>query len=351
MARARRRSIADVNIGEPDLAAPSDEDVVRWLAYDEILRGETPETPFDVSRRSITEVPEGLTLRLFVARDRDGTFAGEARLVTRQPREVPPISQAQISVRPDRRRAGLGTALLRRLLDAIGRQPDTRIMAWCTSGVPSGADFARHVGASPTHVHYSSRLRIADVDTAQIATWVEDGARRGGDYSMVILDGAYPEDVIAAVLPLYHTVATVPRGSARLGPLPLSLERIRRREAAGMGDRRWSLGALHRATGTLVAITELLFRSDRRDLAEQANTAVLPAHRGRGLATWLKAAMLARVCAERPDVQEIRTANFADNAAMLAINRRLGFAPVVTATAWQVSVARAHSRLQEGVSA
>lgn len=71
----------------------------------------------------------------------------------------------------------------------------------------------------------------------------------------------------------------------------------------------------------------------RHHLAYQG--AVHPDHRGQGLGKWLKAAVLLDLPGEFPGVQRVRTGNADSNAAMLGINRALGFAPAFGRTDWQ----------------
>jgi hypothetical protein len=73
----------------------------------------------------------------------------------------------------------------------------------------------------------------------------------------------------------------------------------------------------------------------------QQGTAVIQAHRGHGLGLWMKAVMLARILAERPQARFIRTGNANTNAQMLAINTRLGFKPAWSGALWQVTLADA----------
>jgi len=63
---------------------------------------------------------------------------------------------------------------------------------------------------------------------------------------------------------------------------------------------------------------------------------VHPDHRHRGLARWVKAAMLLRIRDERPATTALRTSNAWSNAPMLAINDALGFHTVSTRTEWQL---------------
>ena len=60
--------------------------------------------------------------------------------------------------------------------------------------------------------------------------------------------------------------------------------------------------------------------------AQHAGTATLPEHRGRGLATAAKCRALQVTAAK--GVTRITTSNAEENAAMRAINRKLGFEPI-----------------------
>jgi GNAT superfamily N-acetyltransferase len=66
----------------------------------------------------------------------------------------------------------------------------------------------------------------------------------------------------------------------------------------------------------------------------------LPEYRNHGLGRWLKAAMLAKVLHERPQVQFVRTGNANSNAPMLKINAALGFKPYLAQSIWQVETER-----------
>jgi hypothetical protein len=110
-----------------------------------------------------------------------------------------------------------------------------------------------------------------------------------------------------------------------------------------MGFTHWVTVAVHEQTGAVAGLTELELGPPPR--AFQEDTAVVPAHRGSGLGLWIKADMLCRLRAERPDVTEVITGNAASNEYMLRINTRLGFRPHRAIGEWQTGVGELVSRL------
>jgi GNAT superfamily N-acetyltransferase len=62
-----------------------------------------------------------------------------------------------------------------------------------------------------------------------------------------------------------------------------------------------------------------------QELAEQGGTLVQRAHRGHGLGYGLKAAVIGLLQRERPELTATVTSNALSNAAMVAVNDRLGY--------------------------
>ena len=70
----------------------------------------------------------------------------------------------------------------------------------------------------------------------------------------------------------------------------------------------------------------------------QWDTVVLTAHRGRGIARWLKAAMWQYLRESEPEVTHLRTENAIDNDPMLSINQAMGFVPTNRFGGWQADL-------------
>ena len=89
----------------------------------------------------------------------------------------------------------------------------------------------------------------------------------------------------------------------------------------------------HRS-GELVGLNELSWSRSQPTHVSQGSTGVKPAHRGHRLGQWLKAANIVKLLEVNPGARLIRTTNAMSNAAMLRINREMGFRPY---TVWQGS--------------
>lgn len=76
-------------------------------------------------------------------------------------------------------------------------------------------------------------------------------------------------------------------------------------------------------------VSYALLTTDERGVAENEFTAALPGYRGRGLATLCKLETVR--WAKAHGIHTIVTGNDSENAAMLAINRKLGYSPTTAA--------------------
>jgi GNAT superfamily N-acetyltransferase len=123
------------------------------------------------------------------------------------------------------------------------------------------------------------------------------------------------------------------------------------RECRVLGREQRVIAALHAPSGEVAGFTEVELWRWTPARSEQADTAVLAAHRGHGLGLWLKAAMLRRLRDERPDVTGLLTGNAASNSPMLRINVRLGYRPYVRLVEWQAGVPQVADRLTHSAQA
>jgi GNAT superfamily N-acetyltransferase len=254
------------------------------------------------------------------------------------------LAMANVTVHPDRRRRGLGTALLRAAVAAAAVDGRRTLLIEAFDG-GAGEAFCRAHGFATVGRERLSLLRLADVDRADVEALA---AATHAGYRLVRWTDRCPDELVEQFALAKAAMNDAPVDDADMGGRVYTAEVIRQDEAdrRTMGLTAWTTVAVHESTGAVAGLTELLLGPPPR--AFQEDTAVVPAHRGSGLGLWVKADMLCRLQAERPDVTEVVTGNAASNEHMLRINTRLGFRPHRTLAEWQGDVPALASRLGAG---
>lgn len=303
---------------------------------------EDPLTPVEAIERRMRAVVPGQWRAYFGARDTAGALVGYA-VVNRSLNEPENahLRWTELAVSAKHRRRGVGRALLRSLVDAVSDQgADVVLMTQTTDRVPSGSDFARAIGAERGLDMKTNQLDLSKVDRAKIEEWAEIQPK---GYRLERIDGKVPAALVAPYIQASNGMNDAPRGDLKMADWKLTEEQIRERESwfEQTGAEWWLLVALHEATGDGAGFTEVTYDPKIPHVIWQQGTAVIDAHRGHQLGMWMKAVMLKRVLAERPNALFIRTGNANTNAQMLGINTQLGFVPAWSACLWQISIADA----------
>jgi len=258
------------------------------------------------------------------------------------------VASFSVGVAPEHRRRGIASHLLGRLIAVAKEDGRTLLMAGSSGRVPSGAAFLQHIGAEKGLESHTNQLTIADLDRGLLRDWQERAAERAGGFELFWSEDALSDDLLPGVCDLANAVADdIPRGDLQMESFRVTPEQVREMErgALASGERMWFVFARERATGALAGFTMLFWNPHAPYRANQGITGVLPQYRGLGLGRWVKAAMLERLADERPEVRFVRTNNADSNAAMLGINRALGFQPYSSDISWQVPVERAEAYL------
>ena len=185
-----------------------------------------------------------------------------------------------------------------------------------------------------------NQLDLGKVDRATVAEWaraIPEG------YRLERIDDTVPEQFVKAYIQASEGINDMPRGDIPFKDWHLTEAQIRQRESffKQAGLTWWLLLAIDAETGEGVGFTEVEFNPLDPHAIQQEGTAVVVAHRGHSIGLWLKAVMLERILAERPDSHFIRTGNANVNAQMLAINTKLGFTYAWQSTLWQLQIADA----------
>jgi GNAT superfamily N-acetyltransferase len=249
--------------------------------------------------------------------------AGFRRVGTSNAEEYVPFLNCHGSVAAHVRRKGIGTLLLRQV-HALMHAMDKSVLTMSADADPGHA-FLTHIGAAAKHSMVENRTFLNELDWPCLRTW-ED---RAGELGLVFEchAGRMPRDVLKSLLPaLTELVSDVPLGSLETPPIRLEIESYDRwYEGLNRTEGAHHLLLLREPGGAVIGMSEASWDSRSPKTVYQSFTAIARSWRGRGLARAIKAAMLRQICSSHPGAEEMRTFNAESNAAILSVNRRLGF--------------------------
>lgn len=267
--------------------------------------------------------------------EQDGKVLGSADVGVMRADENQHLAQFSIELLPEVRQQGIGKKLLSEIVAVAQSENRTLLMTGTASTVPSGTAFLERVGAKVGLESHVNQLKLSELPVGRLEEWTADLAE---GFTPCLWEGAYPEESIDEILQLFDIFNTVPRGELQVEDFKLTLEQLRHQEEsrAKRGVERWSLHLRDNETGKIAGLTELFWNPHKPTFAHQGITAVWPQYRGKRLGRWLKAELLKKLIAERPEVTIVRTENADSNDAMLKINTELGFKPYLAELVWQV---------------
>lgn len=250
------------------------------------------------------------------------------------------VMECDVLVRQDRRREGIARRLMALVCDETVNEGRS-LLTWSTfDSVPAGAAFSRSLAGHVARVNRTSDLDLSDVDWSMVERWASAERARERGYSLEIVDGPFPEHLRADAATFHHIMQTAPRDDLDVGDVTIDSDFVEQHDRAltRSGRDRWTV-LVRDPRGVCVGGTDVIFDSADPSIVIQQNTGIDVAHRGLGLAKWVKAAMVKRVRDLRPEIRRVRTVNAYSNEAMLAINDALGFKVISTCTDWQAEVA------------
>ena len=173
-------------------------------------------------------------------------------------------------VRPERRRSGIGRALVA----AVGQRTHrSRLRAYAPIGHSGGMGMAAAVGATPGIIERQNRLRVADLDRHTLEGWGHRATDRAHGYSVVCFDGPCPDELLEQFASLRQVMNTAPRsaGDEDVLPTPAEVRADYQALLLRMGWV-WTACARHDATDQLVGFTQLLATRARPWLGQQWDT-------------------------------------------------------------------------------
>ncbi|WP_405580664.1 GNAT family N-acetyltransferase [Streptomyces sp. NBC_01190] len=315
------------------LTAPTAEDFRAWhrvwsaaLAHD---RPGDPVPSVDALRAQLTQDGSDSRQVLWLVRGsgQDPVATAALRLFTAPGRAH--LAEVDMTVHPAHRRMGAGSRLLATVTEAA-TEAGRRTLATRVIAGTSGESFLATRDFAPALRLGVLRLSLDDIP--EPIGKLPDLPHPG--YRLTWWEGVVPDELAAGFARAKEGMADMPGGEV-LGTVTGAAgaagneERVREaaRVVARRGERLLTVAAVAEADGAVAGYTELVLDADAGGVAQQYDTAVLAAHRGRGLGLWMKAAMLRLVPTVDPAITAVTTDNADDNRHMLAVNSALGFRP------------------------
>ncbi|MEU4805464.1 GNAT family N-acetyltransferase [Actinosynnema sp. NPDC023587] len=254
------------------------------------------------------------------------------------------LGLTDVVVHPESRRRGIGTALLRALLPDLRARHRTAVEGWQVTRGGDGEAWASALGFRTVYTSLLQSLPVPEVDPD---LWdVEDPP----GYRLERWRGASPEHLLPSYLGARAAIHDVPVDDLGVPSPRWTAELVRHHEAdlRGRGVELLGVVAVHEESGAVVGVTEIEVHPHRPHLPFQRDTAVVAAHRGRGLGRWMKADMIHWLLDDFPDVEGVHTATGAENTHMSRVNLSLGFTTVRTMLAVRRGVGELESALAAG---
>ncbi|GAA5146275.1 GNAT family N-acetyltransferase [Nocardioides marinquilinus] len=239
------------------------------------------------------------------------------------------LARAEVAVVPDRRRAGIGSAVLDGLVTWAREHGRTTLTSEVLAPLDAegpGALFARRHGFE---VDLVDAFKVADLHATQ-GQWealAAETAPHHVDYRVVTAWGPLPDHLAAGYCALSNRFYELaPSGEVERAAETWDLARLRARDERNRRAGRLELVSLALAADDeVVALTEIVCDGADAGHAYQGATIVEPGYRGHRLGLALKLANHRALLDRLPGTAWIATGNADVNAAMNAINDRLGF--------------------------
>ena len=230
-----------------------------------------------------------------------------------------------IQVLAPHRRQGAGRILLGKAAELAGERGKALLIGGTDE--PDGFAMVEAIGAQVARRERESRLYLDQMDWSMVEEWEQAGPVRSPRSTLEWLDDYVPDDIAEEYCEvLTEALNEAPRDELETGDTKITPEVNRHwedtiKESGG----RFLVVISREEDGAVSGVTAMGYWPDEKTFIHQFITGVRPPYRGRGLGKWLKAENLLRVRRELPQVTVVLTDNATTNAAMLAINERLGF--------------------------
>ena len=296
--------------------------------------------PVEIAGRMFSVNP-GQTRIILVAEKAGQPAAMAYGSTISEPSDENQVGYVEILVKPEYRRRGVASALLAEIVPRLQDLGQNSIMADVCSSVAheAAAGFCQRYGLTARMEERCSRALVADIDTQLMNDWIAAAVTSAPGYRIEQFEGPCPAHLAEWWCAAVAGMEDMPLDDLDWNPFTRSVEEQREgdeiRHAAGIRMYR-SLAVS--ADGEAAGMSAIHLHVDRPEVAQQDDTAVLEAHRGRRIGRWLKAANYQFTRSAQPEIAVIETYNAQSNPWMLDINVAMGFRPHHIYTGYQGSI-------------
>lgn len=254
-------------------------------------------------------------------------------MATVHPGSEPAARFVRLSVDPPYRRRGIARMLLD-VADTELRQAGCRAVEAIAVAGSDGEAFAARLGATVGDELVDDVLSFETIDPPLMRRLCVPPP----GYTLRHWTGRAPGDLIESYAWAKRSIADAP--NRHPPPVPAwdtGLVRAHEQARADSRAELWVAVAVLAGTNDVVAFTEMETVGASVE-ASQVDTAVLPAHRRKGLATAIKANLLVRLRTARPGLVSSSVTCALANTGMRAVNYRLGFRELQRRTLYRLDL-------------
>ncbi|MEU4212200.1 GNAT family N-acetyltransferase [Streptomyces sp. NPDC026206] len=266
----------------------------------------------------------------------DGRPVGSAflRLFTKEGQRH--LAELDVQVHPAERRRRAGSLLLDAAVAAARLDGRRAVISQAEAGSP-GAGFLIATGFRAVLALTYARLLPADADLPALTAIAE---KPHAGYQLAAWEGMVPDELADTFVASRRAMDDMPMGAVDYGTVVWDLDRVREAASAiaARGDVLHTVAAIDRSDGSIAGFTELVVPGSGTGDAQHYGTAVLPEHRGRSLARWMKAASIIQARERHPHLAGLLTDTADNNPYMRHVNDELGYLPTHTAHEYQLDV-------------
>ncbi len=287
---------------------------------------EHPLTPYRLAM-SMRYGWDGEPARRFLVVE-DGRVVGTAAVSTSEWDNLD-LAWLGITIHPDHRRRGVGTAALAALHEECRRigRPLVGMDGWDSK---TTLGFAAASGYEKKSQAINRRQDLHELGAEFFEKAYAEAEPFAHDYELVRIAGRSPDDLHEQLVTVTDSINDSPLDDLEIEDEVFSVERLRAFEHAQIesGNRLYRVVARHRDTGELVGHTVATVDVERPEIGDQEDTTVVREHRGHRLGLLLKSDLCRWLAVVEPQLRTLDTWNAESNDHMIGVNERLGYRPV-----------------------